>query len=85
MESDSVNGTVGPIHIVFNYLKYTCAAKAFQYFGCIVALTALSKMECMSKKLPHRNRKGQEISFTASNPNQGSFRLAYHLIIPEKE
>jgi hypothetical protein len=66
LEPDSVNSAVSSIRIVFNYLQYTGAAKSFQNLGGVVPLSALSKMKCMSKKLPNRHWKRHQISFTAS-------------------
>jgi hypothetical protein len=57
LEPDGLDGAIGPIRIVFNYLQHSGAPKALQDLGCVVTLVILSKMQSVSEELPHKNRK----------------------------
>jgi hypothetical protein len=39
----------------------------------------------MPEEFPHRDGKRHQIFLAASNPDERSFGVSFHLIIPEKE
>jgi hypothetical protein len=69
VNSDGVNDPISPIRIVLNHLEHSGAPKTLQRFDCVVPLSDLGKMECVSEEFPHRNWKRHQIFLAAPDPD----------------
>jgi len=85
LEFDSVCSTERASLGIFDNLQDARTPKAFKYFGRNVLLSALSKIQGMTKKLANTNWQRHQIFFATANPYKRFFFLIRHdYIIPEQ-
>src|ERR1019366_5367842 len=72
LELDGVDGPIGSVGIVFDYLQHAGPSKALQCLGGTMLFAVLSEVQGVAEELPHTDGKSHQVLLAAPDPEKRS-------------